>query len=128
MGVHSKRLLSIVCALTLGFALAGAANAAANVPSGYTAQQWRADQLRSQGLDRKYGLGTQTWLRALRIRSDALNRKYDLGRYALPSPVVQATSSFHWGDAGIGAAAALGTLLVGVAVVMGARRRPRMLS
>lgn len=48
---------------------------------------------RSEGLNRRYGLGTSTlrlvstatpaWLAALSARSDALNRKYGLGEYAV---------------------------------------------
>jgi hypothetical protein len=130
MSGNSKRLLSIVLALTLGVALAAAARASGNTPAGYTAAQWRAEQVRSQGLDRKYDLGVppRAWLKALRIRSEALNRKYHLGRSALASTAVRATPGFHWGDAGIGAGVALGALLVGAAVVTGARRHPRTLS
>ena len=56
---------------------------------------WRTGLLvRSEALNRKYGLGTYglrkastsapAWLVALAVRSDALNRKYGLGEYAVP--------------------------------------------
>ena len=55
----------------------------------------RALLLRSDALNRKYGLGLYArtpedttepaWLRALMVRSDALNRQYELGEYA-PGP------------------------------------------
>ena len=48
--------------------------------------------IRSEGLNRRYGLGSfalstassvePAWLRALELRSDALNRAYRLGKYA----------------------------------------------
>jgi hypothetical protein len=54
----------------------------------------RALRLRSEALNRQYGLGVwefrtspapladePAWLRALRIRSEALNQQYKLGEY-----------------------------------------------
>jgi hypothetical protein len=122
MSDTTKWILSIILALVVAASAAGAALAAGNTPAGYTAQEWRAEVLRSQGMDARYGLGTRrTWLEALRIRSEALDRKYHLGRYAVAS-VAQSTPGFRWGDAGIGAAGALGALLIAAACVSGARR------
>ncbi len=58
-----------------------------------SAAAWqRALTIRSDALNRRYGLGPYArnaagasepaWLRALMIRSDALNRQYKLGKYA----------------------------------------------
>jgi hypothetical protein len=117
-------------ALMLGVALAGSAFAASRVPAGFTAAEWRADRLRSAGLDQKYHLGTfrtqasvpQAWLRALQIRSEALNRKYHLGRYAVSNPAPSPASGFDWGAAGVGSAVTLGFVLIVFGVATGTRR------
>jgi len=108
-------------------------------PSG---QELRALMLRSEGLNKKYGLGNYATgmsaqeRRALMLRSEGLNKKYGLGVYAKTTPVVSektaglqqpgqpeqptvAVSSdneFNWGDAGIGA----GAIFVGIVVAFGA--------
>jgi hypothetical protein len=61
---------------------------------------------------------TKQELRALKLRGDALNRIDHLGPYARTTG-----SSFHWGDAGIGSAATLGTILLGLAAAAAVRRR-----
>jgi len=138
MSTITQKGRAVVAMLALGLALvgifAGAALAGSRVPAGYTAADWRADQLRSVGLNQRYHLGTyrtvgtaapQAYLRALMIRSDALNRKYHLGRYAIARAaraVTQQSSGFDWGDAGIGAAATAGLVLVAIGVGAGARR------
>jgi hypothetical protein len=53
--------------------------------------------------------------RALILRSEALNRKYGLGGTAPRTPVATSTRDFQWGDAGIGAA-----VLVGAVALIGA--------
>jgi hypothetical protein len=53
--------------------------------------------------------------RALILRSEALNRKYGLGSTAPRTPVATSTRDFQWGDAGIGAA-----VLVGAVALIGA--------
>jgi hypothetical protein len=77
---------------------------------------------------------TQAEYRALMLRSEALNRKYGLGTYQLPGRVVSektaglqlptqpaptvvasSGSEFDWGDAGIGA----GVISVGILAAMG---------
>ena len=108
-------------------------------PSG---QELRALMLRSEGLNKKYGLGQYAKvgpsgqeLKALMLRSEGLNKKYGLGQYAQtptvvsektqglvqptqsePSAVVSSDNQFNWGDAGIGA----GAIFVGIMVAAGA--------
>jgi hypothetical protein len=79
--------------------------------------------------------------RALMLRSEGLNEKYGLGQWATTKPIVsekvsglelpppsstQVASSgneFDWSDAGIGAAAVFGTVLLGAGLVLTIRRR-----
>ena len=110
---------------------------------GPTKAEQRADTLRGQALNQKYGLGTYKIgpslfeQRADTLRGQALNRKYGLGTYKIgPSLAEQradtlrgealnrkyglgttTTSSpdFQWGDAGIGAA-----VLLGIVALIGA--------
>jgi hypothetical protein len=91
--------------------------------SGPSKQELRALRLRGDALNRKYHLGayagpSKQELRALRLRGDALNRKYHLGAYATATG-----SSFRWSDAGIGSAATIGAILVGLAIGLAIRRR-----
>ena len=68
--------------------LTGARPSASTPPPAWV----EAMTIRSEGLNRRYGLGTSAlstassvepaWLRALELRSDALNRAYRLGKYA----------------------------------------------
>jgi hypothetical protein len=87
------------------------------------AQARRAEQVRGNALNRRYGLGTYRTAaeaqRADKIRGQALNRYYRLGQYA----VVETSSSFQWNDAGIGAGAVLGTILVAGGLAVMLRRR-----
>jgi hypothetical protein len=85
---------------------------------------------------------TKAEYRALMLRSEALNRKYGLGQYALPTtvvsektaglqqptqtePTVVATSdsNFNWGDAGIGAGIVAAGILVGLGGAVAVRHR-----
>jgi len=71
----------------------------------------------------KDGLTAQQW-KAVRARAQAMNRYYHLGKYA----VIESSDPFQWSDAGIGASAMLGMILVvGGLTVAGRRRtdRPR---
>ena len=66
--------------------------------------------------------------RALMLRSEALNRKYGLDRStARTGPVAPAVvgGSFAWADFGIGAAATLGLVLLATGVLVATRRIPR---
>jgi LPXTG-motif cell wall-anchored protein len=79
---------------------------------------------RGLALDKTYDLGpysrpTKQEARALELRGAALNTLYGLPRTKAPG------ASFEWGDAGIGSAATLGTLLLGLAAAVAFRRRRR---
>ena len=136
--------------------LAGAAVAqAGEKPDGMTAQQYKAEVIRGDALNKRYGLGpysllaqggprpagltVQQWQAEL-IRGDALNKHYGLGNYAAavdssvrrtvdagPADSV-ASGGFDWGDAGIGAGAVIGLALLalGMAVAVREARRPQM--
>ena len=103
----------------------------------------RAIQLRSEALDRYYGLGqdntTSTYEKAIQARSEALDRYYGLGDKAenetsnsgwytgleysdLPQPV-QSDDGFEWGGVQIGAGAALAALLLATLTTIGLRSR-----
>jgi hypothetical protein len=87
----------------------------------------QAETARGDALNRLYGLGryttpTPAQLRAIERRDIALNRYYGLGRFARPG-----APGFDWGDAGIGGAAVLGTVLLaaaGAAVAVRRRQSP----
>ena len=114
--------------LMVGFLLAVAFTAtaqAAGRPDGMTPQQFRAVQARAEATDRYYHLGafspTAVAQRADERRAQASDQYYRLGRYA----VVDVPSSFAWGDAGIGAGAMLGMILVAGGVAVAMRRRDK---
>jgi hypothetical protein len=136
--MFTRILKSLTVALAL-FVLIPAGNAIAmkmNDGSAYLVQS--PGPLVSEKLA---GLSAEAWrptkaeYRALMIRSEALNRKYGLGAYQLPAPVVSEKigglqlpaqpeestvvasggSEFDWGDAGIGA----GVILAGILAAMG---------
>jgi hypothetical protein len=102
--------------LMVGFLLAIAFSATAQAGSGtrqgLTAQQWKAVQARAQAMDRYYHIGAYSpaavALRAEKRRGQAADQYYDLGQYA----VIETPSPFQWSDAGIGAGAMLGIILV----------------
>jgi divalent metal cation (Fe/Co/Zn/Cd) transporter len=89
--------------LMVGFLLAIAftatAQAGGGTRQGLTAEQWKAVQARAQAMDRYYHLGSYS--------------------------VIEASSPFQWSDAGIGAGAMLGTILVAGGLALVVRRRGR---
>lgn len=111
---------------------------------GVTPAEQRAETLRSEALNQKYHLGAYTTsvspaeYRALMLRSEALNQRYGLSgaglltlergtteRFAADNPTrgdlvastpsVTSSSTFQWGDAGIGAG-----VLLGIVALIGA--------
>jgi len=124
-----RKLSAVAAAAALVGAVAGQAQAGSgNIPQGFTAQEWNAIQLRSEALNQKYHLGAYSTAgdsaqaeRAIMLRSEALDRKYHLGRYAVVNTPRQ-SNGFDWGDAGIGSAATLGLVLIGIGLAVGARR------
>lgn len=135
MNTVPQRARTLLAMLALGFTVAAVSasvvQAGPSVPAGFSAQQWKASQVRSEALNRQYHLGAysrskvddRAALRALMLRSDALNQKYHLGRYAVPA--ARTGSRFDWGDAGIGAAAAFGLVLVALGLTAIITRRSR---
>src|SRR5215472_6186566 len=114
----SHKIKAAAATLVVGFLLAIAFTATAQA-GGLTAQQSKAVRARAQATDRFYHLGAYGTVAAEKRRGQAIDRYYHLGSYT----VVASTSPFQWSDAGIGAGAMLGTILVlgGLAVVL--RRR-----
>jgi hypothetical protein len=114
-------LLAAVAAL--GF-FAGSVQAANSRPAGMTKAEYRAQILRGEALNVKYGLG-----RAETLRGEALNVKYGLGGahvvHSTPSAVTVAENGFVWDNFAIGAAAMLGLVLVATGVLAATRRIPR---
>jgi hypothetical protein len=126
--VYSTQTIKVgVATLTVGFllAIAFAATAVAGngVPHGMTAQEWRAQQARDEAMNRYYHLGAYSpravALRAEQRRSQAMDQYYHLGRYA----VIRVPSQFDWADAGIGAGAMLGAILLAGGLTVAVRRR-----
>ena len=119
---HTSRIVVLVTAIAALVLLAGPA-AASSKPAAMTKGEYRALMLRSQGLNEKYGLGqgmTKAEYRALMLRSEALNKQYHLGSFAVVKPVV-AQDGFAWSAFVIGAATALGLVLVAGGAVAGGR-------
>lgn len=122
----SNKIKTAAATLTVGFLLATAFASTAQAgatPQGMTAQQWNALQARAAATNRYYHLGafgpTAATQRAEERRARATNRAYHLGQYA----VIETSSAFRWSDAGIGAGAALGTILVAGGLAVTLRRR-----
>jgi hypothetical protein len=140
---------TLMVGFLLAIAFAATAQAGSGTTQGLTAQQLKAVQARAQAMDRYYHLGafspaalarqaeerraramdryyhldgsglTAQQLKGDRARAEATDRFYHLGRYA----VIQSSSSFQWSDAGIGAGAMLGTILVASGLAVALRRR-----
>jgi hypothetical protein len=122
----TRRIKAVAATLAAGFLLAVAftttAQAGNGVPNGMTAQEWSAMQARDRALDRYYHIGAFSpraeAQRAEERRGQALDRYYHLGRYA----VVRVQTRFDWGDAGIGAGAMLGAVVLGLGLIVAVRR------
>jgi len=87
-------------------------------PTGMSKAGYRALMLRSEGLNRIYGVGQSS--------KPIVSEK--LGGFELPpssstTQVASAGDEFDWNDAGIGAAAVFGTVLLGAGLVLTIRRR-----
>jgi hypothetical protein len=83
------------------------ASSTSSATSSYAPQQLRALELRSQGMDERYGL---------------VNSVSNI-RTTKPSVLVDARGGFSWGDASIGAATTFATALVVLFAVGTVRRR-----
>lgn len=81
-----------------------------------------AEKRRAQAMDRLYHLGSGLMaqqLKADKARAVATDRFYHLGSYT----VIESSSPFQWSDAGIGAGAMLGMILVAGGLAVTLRRR-----
>ena len=118
----SHKIKAAAATLVVGFLLAIAFTATAQAGGGLTAQQSKAVRARAQATDRFYHLGSYGTVAAEQRRGQAIDRYYHLGSYT----VVASTNPFQWSDAGIGAGAMLGTILLlgGLAVVLRRRDKP----
>jgi hypothetical protein len=114
---------TLIVGFLLAVAIAATAQAGNGTRFGMTRQEWKAEQVRGNALNRYYRLGAYSPAaearRAEKIRGQELNRYYRLGRYA----VISTSNPFQWSDAGIGAGAMLGTILVAGGLAVTLRRR-----
>jgi len=81
-----------------------------------------AEKARADATNRFYHLGKYSpaaTTRGEQARAQATNQYYRLGRYA----VIETSSSFQWSDAGIGAGAMLGAILLAGGLLVALRRR-----
>jgi hypothetical protein len=119
------RIAAVFATVSALAALAGVAQAGTSRPSSMSKAEYRALMLRSEALNRKYGLGSQRAVRqgmtaadrALMLRSEALNQKHGLGKQkaaAVTSQPTNSTRGFPWGAFGIGAAVMFGLALLAV--------------
>jgi hypothetical protein len=121
------KIKAAAATLMLGFLLAltfaATAQAGGGTREGLTPQQFKAVQARAQATDRFYHLGKYSPAAiaqaAEKRRAQALDRYYHLGSYA----VIESSSPFQWSDAGIGAGAMLGMILVAGGLTVTLRRR-----
>jgi hypothetical protein len=114
---------TLMVGFLLAVAFAATAQAGNGTRFGMTQQEWKAEQVRGDALNRHYRLGAYSPAaearRAEKIRGRELNRRYHLGQYA----VIEASTPFDWGSVGIGAGAMLGTILVAGGLAVMLRRR-----
>jgi len=131
---HTHRVAALLTAVAALASFAGSAQAANSRPAEMTKAEHRALMLRSEALNRQYGLGSETSkpaamggqeYRALGLRSQALNAKYGLGVASAPPAVTVAENGFVWDDFAIGAGAMLGLVLMATGVFAASRRIPR---
>jgi hypothetical protein len=141
---HIHRVVALLTAVAAVASFTGSVQAA-DSPVGMSTAESRALMLRSEALNRQYGLDAATYVpapaamswqqyRALGLRSEALNAKYGLGGThavaSTPPAVTVAENGFALGDLAIGAAALLGLVLVATGARAATRRilRPRVSS
>jgi hypothetical protein len=129
----THRIAVVLAALVALAAFTGSALASTSKPPEMTKAEYRALVLRSEALNEKYRLGewknvpkgmTPPEYHALMARSEGLNKRYGLGKWSTTSSnrvTTVATNGFSWGAFGIGAAAALGLVLLAGGLVAGGR-------
>jgi hypothetical protein len=120
------KIKAVAATLMVGFLLAIAFTATAQAGSGarqgLTAEQSKAVRARAEAMDRYYQLGAYSPAavaqQAEKLRGQATDRYYHLGSYA----VIETASPFQWSDAGIGAGAMLGTIVIAGGLAVAVRR------
>jgi opacity protein-like surface antigen len=135
---HVMKKLAIIGMVFAGLMLSSASAWA--TPTGTTKAEYRALMLRSEGLNQKYGLGQYSQ------QAIVASKLGEIGAWAVPSPqqtdttplvseklagldvgtpTTTATSGegFDWNDAGIGAALALGFVVLGVGSLLTVRQQ-----
>ena len=114
---------TLMVGILLAVAFTATAQAGGGTRQGLTAEQRQAVRVRAQAMDRYYHLGAYSPAavagQAEKLRGQATDRYYHLGSYA----VIEASNPFQWSDAGIGAGAMLGTILVAGGLAVALRRR-----
>jgi hypothetical protein len=132
-GITTRRIATIVVAISALTGLTGSGQAATTKPDRMSTAQYRALVLRSDSLNEKYRLGewkgvprglTVPEYRAIMIRGEALNKRYGLGRWSTSTAAPARSGGSHgfaWGAFGIGAAAMLGLVLLASGVIAGSR-------
>jgi hypothetical protein len=169
---HKIRRVTFFLAVSALLAGGSAAVAANKRPAGLSPQAYKADMIRGEALNQRYGIGVFTPSAGELARGAALNARYgnawtrvssaefkmlvtafgpdvmtqltpnqaraELARglglnavaktYAssVPSVSLSAGSGFHWGDAGIGVAAAFGLMLLAAGAAIGFRKRNKL--
>lgn len=134
---HIHRVAALLTAVAALAFFAGSVQAANSRPAGMTKAEYRALMLRSEALNRQYGLGSGTYKPAARnaiLRNDRAHFRNErvsqtAGRSPAqaqaPAPIlVRVDGGFDWGDAVIGGAFGLALALVGTgAILIGHRIR-----
>jgi hypothetical protein len=109
---------------------------ASGAASSYTAQQLRALDLRSQGMNERYAsavrltpqqLSEQLRFQGVDKRHGLIGQKTSSVQSSTAHVLVASSSSFNWGDAFVGAAATLATALVLVVGFTAIKRREQPL-
>lgn len=114
-----------VATLTVGILLAIGLTATAQAgnarPRSMSVQEWNALVARSDALNRYYHLGKYSpqTRAANERRAQAINRYYRLGQFA----IVRTSNGFIWKDAGVGAGATVGAILLAGGIAFAIRRR-----
>ena len=120
--MHFHRIAALLTAAAALAFFAGSVQAANSRPAGMTKAEYRAQMLRGEALNVRYGLGG-----AQMLRGEALNVRYGLGGAHLVASklpaVTVAENGFVWGDFAIGAAAMLGVILLAGGLAVAIRRR-----
>ena len=104
---HIHRVAALLTAVAALAIFAGSVQAANSRPDGMTKAAYRALMLRSEALNRHYGLGDAHVVAST------------------PPAVTVAENGFVWGDFAIGAASMLGLVLMATGVFAATRRIPQ---